>query len=74
METSTTDELRGQIDALNHVLVALVSTLDRLPAAKVAMHLALEAESLRMAANRSTQDDVTLQLVTAFRDLAHGSR
>lgn len=73
METSTTDTLHGQLQAFAHVLNALVSTLDRLPAAKVAVYLAIEAESLRAAANLSAQDEVTLQLLTAYRDLAHAA-
>lgn len=73
MEDSDIDVLRGQLQAMTQVLVALIDALDALPAAKVAMNLAMEAESLRMAANRSAPDDVALQVITAFRDRAHSA-
>jgi hypothetical protein len=70
MENSELDALIGQINALARTLQAVVAVLEPLPAAEVSMDLAIECESLTATAATSRQDESTLALLTAFRDLA----
>lgn len=70
MENSQLEELQGQVQALATVLNAVVSTLPRLPAAQVAMALAIEEQTIRQMDNRSQGDETELAIITAYRDLA----
>ncbi len=72
MNSNTAAELDGKIEALNLVLIQLITTLPPVQAAQMAAGLATERHSIRDLVDYATPEPkiaVTEQLLDAYLDL-----